>query len=163
MANRFDVNIAGYGLVVQTDRSAAHMERLAETLNERVRGIQRSGSTANYLNVVMLAAMELADDVLTTGDRILQTRKENRELEEKAGRLEEEAGHLRERLAGINKELAALRSEVEALRKEREGLKEKVDRRSRELLAVLEDALERHGGDSEDEEGPCRERDRSAS
>ena len=141
MANRFDVNIAGYGLIVQTERSAAHMERLAETLNERVREIQKSGGTANYLNVVMLAAMELADDVLTTGDRIVQTRKENRELEARAGRFEEEAGRLRERLAGMNNELTSLRSEVEALRKEREGLSERVDRRSRDLLTVLENAL----------------------
>jgi peptidoglycan hydrolase CwlO-like protein len=141
MANRFDVNIAGYGLVVQTERSAAHMERLAETLNERVREIQKSGGTANYLNVVMLAAMELADDVLTTGDRVLQTRKENRELEGKAARLEEEADKLRNRLVEIDKEIMALRSEVDTLRKEREGLREKVDRRSRDLLEVLENAL----------------------
>ena len=141
MANRFDVNIAGYGLVVQTERSAAHMERLAGTLNERVREIQKTGGTANYLNVVMLAAMELADDVLTTGDRILETRKENRELEEKAIRLEEEAERLRDRLKGVDREILSLRSEVETLRKEREGLKESVDRKSRSLLEVLESAL----------------------
>ncbi len=162
MANRFDVNIAGYGLIVQTERSAAHMERLAETLNERVREIQKSGGTANYLNVVMLAAMELADDVLTTGDRILETRKENRDLEEKAGRLEDEAGRLRERLEGIDNELLSLRSEVETLRKAREGLSDRVDRRSRELLAVLENALKQHGGEAV-VPGPCCERDRSAS
>lgn len=156
------MNIAGYGLIVQTERSAEHMERLADTLNGRVREIQKSGGTANYLNVVMLAAMELADDVLTTGDRILQTRKENRELEVKAGRLEEEAGKLRDRLSGISNELKSLRSEVEALRKEREGWKEKVDRKNRDLLAVLENALQQHGGESGGP-GPCRERDRSAS
>lgn len=162
MANRYDVNIAGYGLVVQTERSAEHMERLADTLNGRVREIQKSGGTANYLNVVMLAAMELADDVLTTGDRILQTRKENRELEVKAGRLEEEAVKLRDRLSGISNEIKSLRSEVEALRKEREGWKEKVDRKNRDLLAVLDNALQQHGGESVGP-GPCRERDRSAS
>lgn len=162
MANRYDVNIAGYGLIVQTERSAEHMQRLAETLNDRVREIQKSGGTANYLNVVMLAAMELADDVLTTGDRMLQTRKENRELEEKAVRLEEEAGRLRDRLSGIDGELTSLRAEVEELRKEQEGWKEKVDRRNRDLLAVLENALEQHGGEA-GLSGPCRERDRSAS
>lgn len=162
MANRYDVNIAGYGLIVQTERSAEHMERLADTLNGRVREIQKSGGTANYLNVVMLAAMELADDVLTTGDRILQTRKENRELEAKAGRLEEEAGKLRDRLSGIGNELKSLRSEVDALRKEREGWKEKVDRKNRDLLAVLDNALQQHDGESGGT-GPCCERDRSAS
>lgn len=156
------MNIAGYGLVVQTERSAEHMQRLADTLNGRVREIQKSGGTANYLNVVMLAAMELADDVLTTGDRILQTRMENRELEEKAGRLEEEALRLRDRISGINNELMSLRSEVEALRREQEGWKEKVDRRNRDLLEVLENALEQHGGE-EVAPGPCRDRDRSAS
>jgi cell division protein ZapA (FtsZ GTPase activity inhibitor) len=90
MGNRIDVNIAGYSLTVRTDRSADHMARLAETLNGRVREIQKQGGTANYLNVIMLAAMELAD---------------------------------------------------EALRREREELKTRVDRKSRDLLATLDDAL----------------------
>jgi cell division protein ZapA (FtsZ GTPase activity inhibitor) len=64
MSKRYDVNIAGYSLTVKTDRSAEHMERLSVLLNERVREVQKSGMTANYLNVVMLAAMRLADEVL---------------------------------------------------------------------------------------------------
>jgi cell division protein ZapA (FtsZ GTPase activity inhibitor) len=64
MSKRYDVNIAGYSLTVKTERSAEHMERLSELLNERVREVQKSGATANYLNVVMLAAMKLADEVL---------------------------------------------------------------------------------------------------
>jgi cell division protein ZapA (FtsZ GTPase activity inhibitor) len=106
MGNRIDVNIAGYSLTVRTDRSAEHMKRLAETLNGRVREIQKQGDTANYLNVIMLAAMELADEVLTFEDRF-------REIKE----------------------------QVEALRREREDLKSRVDRKSRDLLATLDDAL----------------------
>ena len=106
MGNRIDVNIAGYALTVRTDRSAAHMERLAEMLNGRVREIQKQGGTSNYLNVVMLAAMELADEVLTFEERF-------REIKE----------------------------QVEALRREREDLKDRLDRKSRELLATLDDAL----------------------
>lgn len=64
MSNRYDVNIAGYTLTVKTDRSADHMARLSELLNEKVREVQKSGVTSNYLNVVMLAAMKLADEVL---------------------------------------------------------------------------------------------------
>jgi cell division protein ZapA (FtsZ GTPase activity inhibitor) len=64
MGNRFDVNIAGYTLSVTTERTADHMERLCGLLNERVRDVQKSGVTANYLHVVMLAAMRLADEVL---------------------------------------------------------------------------------------------------
>jgi cell division protein ZapA (FtsZ GTPase activity inhibitor) len=64
MRQRYDVNIAGYTVTVTTDRSAEHMARLSELLNERVREVQKSGMTANYLNVVMLAAMRLADEVL---------------------------------------------------------------------------------------------------
>lgn len=64
MSKRFEVNIAGYSLTVKTDRSAEHMERLSALLNERVREVQKSGVTANYLNVVMLAAMRLADEIL---------------------------------------------------------------------------------------------------
>jgi cell division protein ZapA (FtsZ GTPase activity inhibitor) len=69
MEKRIDVNIAGYALTVRTDRSEEHMVRLAETLNERVREIQKLGGTANYLNVIMLVAMELADEVLTFDER----------------------------------------------------------------------------------------------
>ena len=106
MVNRIDVNIAGYALTVRTDRSEEHMALLAETLNGRVREIQKQGGTANYLNVIMLAAMELADEVLTFEERF-------REIKE----------------------------QVEALRREREDLKTRVDRKSRDLLATLDDAL----------------------
>jgi len=106
MENRIDVNIAGYALTVRTERSKEHMARLAETLNGRVREIQKQGGTANYLNVVMLAAMELADEVLT--------------FEERFGEVKEQ---------------------IEALRREREDLKTRLDRKSRDLLATLEDAL----------------------
>jgi cell division protein ZapA (FtsZ GTPase activity inhibitor) len=64
MSKKYDVNIAGYALTVKTDRSAEHMERLSELLNGRVREVQKSGVTANYLHVVMLAAMKLADEIL---------------------------------------------------------------------------------------------------
>lgn len=63
MENRFDVNIAGYTLTVRTDRSAEHMERLGGLVNEAVREIQKGG-TSNYLHVILLAAIKLADEVL---------------------------------------------------------------------------------------------------
>ena len=106
MGNRIDVNIAGYALTVRTERSVEHMARLAETLNGRVREIQKSGVTANYLNIVMLVAMELADEVLTFEDRL----REMREL-------------------------------VDTLRREREELRSRLDRKSRDLLATLDEAL----------------------
>jgi len=84
MSNKYDVNIAGYTLTVETERSAKHMERLSELLNDKVRGVQKSGVTANYLNVVMLAAMKLADEILDLRDR--QDR-EKRNLEEKSRNL----------------------------------------------------------------------------
>jgi cell division protein ZapA (FtsZ GTPase activity inhibitor) len=74
MENRIDVNIAGYALTVRTDRSEEHMKRLAETLNGRVREIQKLGGTANYLNIIMLAAMELADEVLTFEERFREVK-----------------------------------------------------------------------------------------
>jgi len=106
MGNRIDVNIAGYALTVRTDRSAEHVKRLAETLNGRVREIQKSGGTANYLNIVMLAAMELADEVLMFDERLRE-----------------------------------VREQVEALKREKEELKSRLDRKSMDLLATLEDAL----------------------
>ncbi len=81
MSNRYDVNIAGYTLTVKTDRSAEHMERLCQLLNERVREVQKSGVTANYLHVVMLAAMRLADEVLRLKG---QMDDEKRSLEQKS-------------------------------------------------------------------------------
>ncbi|MBE0605923.1 MAG: cell division protein ZapA [Deltaproteobacteria bacterium] len=93
MEKRIDVNIAGYSLTVRTDRSEEHMARLAETLNERVRQIQKLGGTANYLNVIMLAAMELADEVLTFDERFQELkdqvealRKEREELKTQVDR-----------------------------------------------------------------------------
>ena len=106
MENRVDVNIAGYALTVRTDRSEEHMVRLAETLNGRVREIQKQGGTANYLNIIMLAAMELADEVLMFEERFRE-----------------------------------IKDQVEALRREREELKTQVDRKNRNLLETLENAL----------------------
>jgi cell division protein ZapA (FtsZ GTPase activity inhibitor) len=64
MSDRFTVNIAGYMLTVETERSAEHMEQLSGLLNERVREVQKTGGTANYLHTVMLAAMKLGDEIL---------------------------------------------------------------------------------------------------
>jgi len=141
MSTRFDVNIAGYALTVQTERSGEHMARLVDTLNGRIREIQKAAGTANYLNIVMLAAMELADDVLTSDGAIEDARTRSREMEERCGKLEADALRLQEELRGVSGEMRSLREEVMTLRREREGLEEKVDRRSRHLLAALEEAL----------------------
>lgn len=80
MAERYDVHIAGYTLTVTTERSAEHMERLGRLLSDRVREIQKTGGSANYLHVVMLAALKLGDEVLDLQGRLEQERKQ---LEEK--------------------------------------------------------------------------------
>ncbi len=84
MSERFNVNIAGYTLTVMTERTAEHMERLSELLNERVREIQKSGGTANYLHVVMLAAMKLGDEILELRQEL---EKEKQRFEEKSQEL----------------------------------------------------------------------------
>lgn len=81
MGDRFDVNIAGYTLTVTTKRSAEHMERLSGLLNERVREIQKAGGSANYLHVVMLAAMKLGDEVLELREEL---EAEKRRLEKRS-------------------------------------------------------------------------------
>ncbi len=81
MVDRFHVNIAGYALTVSTERSAEHMELLSQLLNERVREVQKSGGTANYLHVVMLAAMKLGDEILELRDEL---EKEKQRFEEKS-------------------------------------------------------------------------------
>lgn len=81
MGKRYDVNIAGYTLTVNTERSAEHMERLGLLLNEKVREVQKTGGTANYLHAVMLAAMKLADEVLVLRG---QNEGEKRRLEEQS-------------------------------------------------------------------------------
>jgi cell division protein ZapA (FtsZ GTPase activity inhibitor) len=92
MEERFNVNIAGYALTVTTERSAEHMERLSTLLNEKVREVQKSGGTANYLHVIMLAAMKL-------GDEILEVREQ---LEKEKGRFDEKSQDL---LAVLDKAL----------------------------------------------------------
>lgn len=84
MGDRFSVNIAGYSLTVTTERTAKHMERLSELLNERVREVQKSGGTANYLHVVMLAAMKLGDEILELREEL---GKEKRRFEERSQEL----------------------------------------------------------------------------
>ena len=84
MGDRFPVNIAGYSLTVTTERSAEHMERLSELLNERVREVQKSGGTANYLHVVMLAAMKLGDEILELREEL---GREKRRFEERSQEL----------------------------------------------------------------------------
>lgn len=81
MGERFNVNIAGYSLTVTTDRSAEHMERLSALLNEKVREVQKTGGTANYLHVIMLAAMKLGDEILEIRGEL---EKEKNRFEEKS-------------------------------------------------------------------------------
>ena len=81
MGERFNVNIAGYALTVTTERSAEHMERLSALLNEKVREVQKSGGTANYLHVIMLAAMKLGDEILEVRGEL---EKEKQRFEEKS-------------------------------------------------------------------------------
>jgi len=81
MVDRYNVNIAGYALTVSTERSAEHMELLSELLNERVREVQKSGGTANYLHVIMLAAMKLGDEIL---ELRAELDREKRQFEEKS-------------------------------------------------------------------------------
>ncbi len=92
MEERLNVNIAGYALTVTTERSAEHMERLSILLNEKVREVQKSGGTANYLHVIMLAAMKLGDEVLEVRE----------ELEKEKGRFDEKSQDL---LAVLDKAL----------------------------------------------------------
>ncbi|MGB7972597.1 MAG: cell division protein ZapA [Candidatus Deferrimicrobiaceae bacterium] len=84
MDGRFNVNIAGYALTITTERSAEHMERLSELLNERVREVQKTGGTANYLHVILVAAMKLGDEILELRER----------LEKEKGRFEEKSQDL---------------------------------------------------------------------
>ena len=102
MENRIDVNIAGYALTVRTDRSVEHMARLADTLNGRVREIQKQGGTANYLNIIMLAAMELADEVLTFEERFREVKDQvealRREREEMKTQVDRKSRNLLETL-----------------------------------------------------------------
>jgi cell division protein ZapA (FtsZ GTPase activity inhibitor) len=142
MAKRYDVNVAGYTLTVMSERPPEHMARLAETLNGRVREIQQSGGTANYLHVVMLAALELTDELLDHRDRAGDHSGKARESEERVSQLESEAIGLRAEARKLGEEARTLREEVEALRREREGLRERMDRRSREMLAALDRVLE---------------------
>jgi cell division protein ZapA (FtsZ GTPase activity inhibitor) len=79
MPNRVDLNIAGYTLTVRSDRPAERLERLGEMVNEKVREIQRGGSTANYLNVILLASITLAEEILVLKERI-----ESREAQDEA-------------------------------------------------------------------------------
>src|SRR5512139_1109496 len=141
MTNRYDVNIAGYALTVMSERSPEHMARLAETLNGRVREIQRSGGTATYLHVVMLAALELADEVLEHRDRAGEQSGKAKDTAERAAQLEAEAFGLREDARRLGEESRRLREELDALRREKEGLREQLERRSRDLLATLDSAL----------------------
>ena len=70
MSTRIDLNIAGYTLTVLSDRSPEHLERLGAMVNEKVREIQKGGSTTNYLNVILLAAITMADEVLELKDKV---------------------------------------------------------------------------------------------
>jgi len=81
MDGRFNVNIAGYALTITTERSAEHMERLSALLNERVREVQKTGGTANYLHVILVAAMKLGDEILELRE---QLEKEKVRFEEKS-------------------------------------------------------------------------------
>jgi cell division protein ZapA (FtsZ GTPase activity inhibitor) len=83
MPNRVDLNIAGYTLTVMSDRTPEHVERLGAMVNEKVREIQKGGSTTNYLNVILLAAITMADELLELREKV-ESRKKSDEAAEKS-------------------------------------------------------------------------------
>ncbi len=81
MPTRIDLNIAGYTLSVMSDRSPEHLQQLGSMVNERVREIQKGGSTTNYLNVILLSAITLADEVLDLKEKLESQNGKNEEAE----------------------------------------------------------------------------------
>jgi cell division protein ZapA (FtsZ GTPase activity inhibitor) len=81
MERQFDVNVAGYTITVKTRRSPEQVDRITAMVNERVREIRKTGGTTNYLHIILLSAISLADEVLALrenreGDRKVAEEKE---------------------------------------------------------------------------------------
>jgi cell division protein ZapA len=71
-----NVEIMGLSLTVASEDGDEWVKNLAHTVNDRIRKIQAGGRTVNSINLVILAALNFADEL----ERL---RKDHRELIER--------------------------------------------------------------------------------
>jgi cell division protein ZapA len=62
---RHEVTVLGQRLSLKGGCDAAHVQRLADHVGQKVEAIRRGGSTLSTLKLAVLAALNLADDCLT--------------------------------------------------------------------------------------------------
>jgi cell division protein ZapA len=62
------VTIAGQRYTIKSDAEEAYVQSLAELVDERIRQVQRGAKTAGLQSVAVLAALQLADELVRERD-----------------------------------------------------------------------------------------------
>lgn len=82
--NRVDIEIGGIRQTFQTDADAVYLKRLAAEVNDRVHRVQDRAPHVTSAQVLALVALELADELQETTQRLTQLRSSTRTTVEKA-------------------------------------------------------------------------------
>lgn len=68
MSRELELNIGGQRIKVKTDEDEAYMRRLAGHVDERMRELGHGQRGVTSLNVALLAALRIADELYKTRD-----------------------------------------------------------------------------------------------
>ena len=71
------VEIAGQKFSIKSDATEAHMRRVAELVNVRVRTVRGAWPAAPLPQVLALAALQVADDFCELEDHVVRERRES--------------------------------------------------------------------------------------
>jgi cell division protein ZapA (FtsZ GTPase activity inhibitor) len=70
------VEIAGQKFSIKSDATEAHMRRVADLVNARVKSVRGSWPSAPLPQVLALAALQVADDLCELEDHVVRERRE---------------------------------------------------------------------------------------
>ena len=84
MENSYKVNICGETFQVKSDQSPQTIERVAGYLDFKIREMGKGGINVDKFRIVVLAAMNLAGELLELKSKIEEYDKQSDQIQEKA-------------------------------------------------------------------------------
>lgn len=82
-----EVNILEQKLLVKSEDGEAHVKKITDYLNSKIEEVKQNSKAVSTLNVVLLAAMNIADDYMATKERLVRLEGRSKKLSERIGKL----------------------------------------------------------------------------
>lgn len=74
MSNVFDINVLGYKLTISTDKEEKYVKELSSHLNKKLSEIKRGNSSIATMDLLILTALSLVDELIVMRDDVAKAR-----------------------------------------------------------------------------------------